>query len=421
MAHDGSEGLSPDGWLPDRISVGVLTRVFTPELVDAAVEGAGAREQRRRLLPARLVVYFTLALWLFRGRNCGYGQVMVKLADGLYHQRRAADLLDGQLDPDGWVDAGGGRRWKPPNISSLSRGRGKLGPEPLKSIFLQVAGPTAEEGAPGAFCRGLRVVSVDGSVTDLPDSAANHAFFGRPSNQTRDGAFPQVRWVAAAESGTGSLLGAALGPYRSSEQALAAELLEQGCFGPGMLILADRKFLSWQLARDFLATGAHILWRASASFALKPVKVLADGTYLAELKPPRKSDGPVITVRVIEYTVHTAPAGGKAEASEVFCLVTDLLDPEAYPALDLACAYPQRWGCETVIGRHKTDMGEGQPVLRSKDPAGVQQEMWALFAVYQALCRIIGTGAAAAGIPPSRISFPRALAAATDSVAVFSP
>ena len=83
-----------------------------------------------------------------------------------------------------------------------------------------------------------------------------------------------------------------------------------GCFGPGMLVLADRKFLSWSLARAFLATGAHILWRASASFTLKPVKALADGTYLAELKPPRKSDGPVLTVRVIEYTVHTAADGG---------------------------------------------------------------------------------------------------------------
>src|SRR5512142_3366464 len=111
VAHDGSEGLSPDGWLPDRISVGVLARVFTPELVDAAVADAGARGQRRRLLPARLVMYFVLALWLFRGRNCGYGQVMVKLADGLYHQRRAGGLLDEHLDPDGWVEAGGGRRW----------------------------------------------------------------------------------------------------------------------------------------------------------------------------------------------------------------------------------------------------------------------------------------------------------------------
>ena len=317
MAHDGSEGLSPDGWLPDRISIGVLTRAFPPELVDEAVEVTGTREQRRRLLPARLMVYFVLALWLFRGRNCGYGQVMAKLADGLYHQRRGADLLAGQLDPGGWVDAGEGRRWRQPNISSLSRGRVKLGPDPVRMLFEQVAGPTGADGAPGVFCCGLRVVSVDGSVTDVPDSKENDAFFGRPSNQSRDGAFPQVRWVAAAESGTGSLLGAAMGPYRTAEQPLAVDLL--GCFGPGMLVLADRKFLSWSLARAFLATGAHILWRASASFTLKPVKVLPDGTYLAELKPPRKSDGPVLTVRVIEYTVHTAADNGAEESSEVFC------------------------------------------------------------------------------------------------------
>ena len=77
----------------------------------------------------------------------------------------------------------------------------------------------------------------------MPDSEKNAAFFGRPSNQSRDGAFPQARWVAAAESGTGSLLGAAIGRYTDAEQPLAADLL--GCFGPGMLVLADRKFLSW--------------------------------------------------------------------------------------------------------------------------------------------------------------------------------
>src|SRR6267154_1844011 len=420
VAHDGAEGLSPDGWLPDRISIGVLTRAFPPEAVDAAVDAAGVREQRRRLLPARLMVYFVLALWLFRGRNCGYGQVMAKLADGLYHQRRGADLLAGRLDPAGWVDAGDGRRWKQPNISSLSRGRGKLGPDPVRTLFEQVAGPTGADDAPGVFCCGLRVISIDGSTTDVPDSEENDAFFGRPSNQSRDGALPQVRWVAAAESGTGSLLGAAMGPYRTAEQPLALDLLH--CFGPGMLVLADRKFLSWSLAREFLATGARILWRASASFTLKPVKALADGTYLAELKPPRAKDGPPLRVRVIEYTVHTAPEDGGDEAtSELFCLVTDLLEPGEYPELDLACCYPRRWGCETVIGHHKTDMGEGQPVLRSKDPAGVEQEMWALFAACQAICKIIGIGAAAAGVPPDTISFPHALAAATDTVAAFPP
>jgi Insertion element 4 transposase N-terminal/Transposase DDE domain len=419
VAHDGSEGLSPDGWLPDRISVGVLTRAFPPELVDEVIEVTGTREQRRRLLPARLMVYFVLALWLFRGRNCGYGQVMLKLADALYSQRRGADLLAGELAPGMRVDAGQGRQWWLPNISSLSRGRAKLGADPVRMLFEHVAGPAGADGAPGVSCCGLRVISMDGSTTDVPDGAKNAAFFGRPSNQSRDGAFPQARWVAAAESGTGSLLGAAIGRYTDGEQTLALDLLPS--FGPGMLVLADRQFLSWSLARAVLASGAHILWRASASFTLKPVKALADGTYLAQLKPPRKSDGPAITVRVIEYTVHTTAGDGAEESSEVFCLVTSLLDPEEHPALDLACGYPLRWGCETVIGHHKTDMGEGQPVLRSGDPEGVMQEMWALFAVYQAICRLIGIGAHAAGIPPEKISFPHALQAATGTVAAFSP
>jgi hypothetical protein len=57
VAHDGSEGVSPEGWLPDRVSVGALTRTFPPELVDRVVDTTGTREVRRRLLPARLVVY----------------------------------------------------------------------------------------------------------------------------------------------------------------------------------------------------------------------------------------------------------------------------------------------------------------------------------------------------------------------------
>ncbi len=399
--------------------MGVLTRAFPPELVDEVIEVTGTQEQRRRLLPARLMVYFVLALWLFRGRNCGYGQVMATLTDGLYCQRRGADLLAGRLAPGGRVDAGGGRQWWLPDISSLSRGRGKLGADPVRMLFEHVAGPAGADGAPGVFCCGLRVVCMDGSVTDVPDSPENAAFFGRPCSQSRDGAFPPARWVAAAESGTGSLLGAAIGRSTDAGQPLAADLL--GCFGPGMLVLADRTFVSWAAARAFLATGAHLLWRASASFTLKPVQVLADGTYLAELKPPRKKDGPPVTVRVIEYTVHTTAGDGGEQTSEVFCLVTDLLDVEEYPAPDLACAYPLRWGRETVIGHHKTDMGEGQPVLRSGDPEGVMQEMRALFAVYQAISPLTGIAADAAGIPPDQISFPHALAAATATAAAFPP
>jgi hypothetical protein len=376
------------------------------------------------LLPARLVVYFVLALWLFRGPNCGYGRVMVKLVDALYHRRRGEQLLVGVLDPHGWVRDAAGRRWRPPNISSLARARTRLGADPLHMLFDEVTGPVGADGAAGVFCCGLRVVSVDGSTTDVPDSKENDEHFGRPSNAARTGAFPQVRWLAAAESGTGALVGATLGPYTVGEQTLARDLLP--AFGAGMLVLADRNFLSHALARDMLATGAHILWRASACFKLTPIRVLADGSYLARLHPRRKADGPPITVRVIEYTVHTTSAGSDDEdtdedTSELFCLVTDLLDIEAYPVLDLACAYPMRWEAETVIGHHKTAMGAGMAVLRSKDPEGVAQEMWALFAVYQAIHTLIGAAVDAAGIPPEKISFPHALAAATDTVTAGFP
>jgi hypothetical protein len=422
VAHDGSAGVSPEGWLPDRVSVGALTRTFPPELVDRIVATTGTRELRRRLLPARLVVYFVLALWLFRGPNCGYGRVMVKLVDALYHRRRGQQLLDGVLDPHGWVEAGDGRRWRPPNISSLSRARTRLGADPLHMLFDEVAGPVGAADAAGVFCCGLRVVSMDGSTTDVPDSTENDEHFGRPTNATRAGAFPQVRWLAAAESGTGALVGATIGPYTIGEQTLARDLL--AAFTEQMLVLADRNFLSHTLARDVLATGAHILWRASASFRLTPTAVLADGSYLAILAPARKADGPPITVRVIEYTVHTgAPDGAEdsEDSSEVFALVTDLLDVDAYPALDLAYAYPMRWEAETVIGHHKTDMGQGMAVLRSHDPEGVAQEMWALFAVYQAIHTLIGAAADATGIPPGKISFPDAPAAATDTVTAGFP
>jgi hypothetical protein len=55
-------------------------------------------------------------------------------------------------------------------------------------------------------------------------------------------------------------------------------------------------------------------------------------------------------------------------------------------------------------------------VLRSKDPQGVAQEMWALFAVYQAIHTLIGAAARATGVPPEKIGFPHALTAATETV-----
>ena len=67
--------------LRDRIALGVLTATFPPAVVDEAIEATTKRERRYRLLPARLVVYYVLAMSLFR--EAGYEEVMRQLTERL--------------------------------------------------------------------------------------------------------------------------------------------------------------------------------------------------------------------------------------------------------------------------------------------------------------------------------------------------
>jgi len=379
-----------------------LARTFTNELLDEVIDAADVREQRYRLLPARLVLLFVLACWLFT--RSGYDGVMGKLAD--------AHVLDGA-----------GRGWQVPTSAAIARARGRLGPTPLRLLFARVAGPAGTPDTPGVFYRGLRVATVDGFTLDLPDTPQNAEHFGRGGNGSGSGnPYPQLQALLLAESGTRSLLGAAYGPCSIGEKSLALDLLP--ALGPGMLVLADRNFISWKLWSKAAATGADLCWRVSASFNLKRMKVLPDGTYLTRLAPQRRKDGDPVTVRIIEYTVTTTDsADGKHEVSELFALATTLLDPAQAPAGDLADLYHRRWQAETGIGDLKTaQRGGPEAVLRSKSPAMVEQELYAMLCVYQGIRDLIGY-AAPTGLDPGRVSFAKAIDAARDTVtrAALSP
>jgi hypothetical protein len=187
--------------------------------------------------------------------------VMAKLADGLYHQRRSAELPVGQLPRAAGVAAA-------EHLLAVA-GPGEAGRRSGADAVRARGGADRGRWRAGGVLRGLRVASMDGSMAGR---AGRHAAATRPA--TSPGTGRSAGPVGGgAESGTGSLLGAAIGRYADAEQPLAADLL--GCFGPGMLVLADRKFVSWSAARAFLATGTHILWRALASFTLKPVRCCA--------------------------------------------------------------------------------------------------------------------------------------------------
>jgi hypothetical protein len=215
-----------------------------------------------------------------------------------------------------------------------------LGPEPLELLFRAVASPLASEATRGAFFRGLRLVSLDGTCLDLADTEHNDEAFGRPGSSRREGggAFPQLRLVALAESATHAIFDAALGPYASSEQSLADRLW--GSLQKGMLCLADRGFYSFERFQTAAETGAQLLWRVSANVELPREQTLEDGSYLTHISQSnhgRRRSGP--EVRLVDYRLDD-PA--LAEEDQRYRLITTITDPAA-AASELAALYPQRW------------------------------------------------------------------------------
>ena len=394
-----------DERLSDRIAIGLLTRVFPPAVVDAAVAAAGRSEVRSRLLPARVTVYYVLAMCLFSGQ--GYEEVMRLLAGGLEWLGR-------------WR-----RGWSVPSTAAIAKARARLGPEPLRELFERVVRPLAAESTQGSWYRGLRVVSMDGTTLDLADTAENDARFGRPGSARGEGrsAFPQVRLVGLGECGTHAVFAAALGPYSSAEKTLAAGVLPK--LQGDMLLLADRGFAGYELWVAAAGTGAQLLWRATATFALPVLELLADGSYLSRLLPGkgtrlhRAGAGPV-TVRVLEYAIDD----GRAPAGERYRLITTLLDPGRAPAAELAGLYAQRWEFENALDEIKTHQRGAGLVLRSRSPDGVEQEVWGFLLVHWAIRDLMHTAALDAEIDPDRVSFTRALRLARRTVteqAAFSP
>ena len=390
MARAGQQALHDQGVLGDRISVGVLAKAFPRQAVEEAVDAAGAREQRNRMLPAWLTVYFVLGLALFM--NMGAGRVMRKLAGTLAWAARGVTVAI-------------------PSEEALSSARTRLGSAPLRLLFEKAAGQLAEPGSPGAFWRGLHLVSLDGTTLDVQDTEANRAHFGGPSTKEPAGkklrgAFPQVRLLALAECGTRALIAACCGGYRTGEKTLARQLLPR--LTAGMLLLADANFACYELWRDAAADGAELLWRAGAQLSLPVDEVLGDGTYLSRLKARRqlrRQGAADIVVRVTGYRLEDA-AG---EVTETFALITTLLDPGQAPARELAELYHALWEIETALGAFKTEMKGAGIVLRSKTPDGAEQEIWALLCAYHAIRDLICAAAALAGQDPLRISFASAL------------
>ena len=380
-----------DRRLSDLVSVGVLTRVFPGDLVDEVIAASGRTEQRNRSLPARVMAYFSIGMALYSDGS--YEDVLSRLTDGL-----------------SWA-SGWQQEHDLPSKSAIFQARARLGSAPVKALFARVATPIATADTPGSWLAGRRLLAIDGTCLDVPDTPANDGFFGRPGvNKGEQAAFPQARVVAVAECGTHAIIDAEVGAYSTSEVALAQVLV--GRLRPGTVLLADRGFTSYAMWTAALATGADLLWRAKTNTRPQHVQTLPDGSWLAQIRLSTDRDSEPVTVRVVDYRIDDG-----REHPDAYRLFTSILDPDLASAADLAGAYVQRWEIETTFDELKTHQRGPRMVLRSKSPDLVQQEIWGHLCCHYAIRSLMAEAADHAGHDPDRLSFTAAIRIIRQTVA----
>ncbi len=294
-----------------------------------------------------------------------------------------------------------------PARSSLCAARQRLGVEPLAELFRRVVRPLADADTPGAFWGGRRLMGFDGTTLDAPDSAANAAAFRRADGGRGPGAFPQVRKVSLVELGTHVEVALAAGGWQDGERALALTLVEQ--IPTDALLLLDRGFYSYDFWKSLDARGIALVARVQSRLVLRPIRHLADGSYLAKLyadSSARTKDRDGVVVRVIDYYVDDPQRVGHGQLHRQ---ITNQLDEQAFPALSWVCAYHERWEVELVFDEQKTHLDPVRPgkpaALRSETPAGVRQELLALSLGHFVIRALMAEAARQARLDPDRLSF----------------
>jgi hypothetical protein len=365
--------------------LGELTWQVPFELADAVLEETRATQRRLRVLPSRVGIYFVLALGLFPG--LGYGGVWAKLTAA----------LDGLPLPS-------------PSAKGLRDLRRRLGPAPLRALFEMLAGPAAQPATPGVRFGRYRTVAFDGCASiKVPDTARNRSWLGKLKATRGVTGYPAVELMTLAETGTRALLGAVFGPPATGETEYARQLLH--LLTPDMLVLADRGFDAAAFLAEVAAGGAAFLVRLTARRRLPVMARLDDGSFLSRIGE--------LTVRVIDADVTVTCADGTRYTGR-YRLATTLADHRRYPAMALIPLYHERWEHEVAYLALRHTLLGGR-VLRSCDPAGLEQEIWALLALYQALRRAMVTAVESApGTDPDRASFTIALETAKQTLTAAS-
>jgi IS4 transposase len=256
---------------------------------------------------------------------------------------------------------------------------------------------------------GFCVKVVDGTTTSLPDTLKNQRAYPQSGAQKPGCGFPLLRLVGVFSLSTGALLDYAKGNKHQHELGLLQRLLHQ--FKPGDLVLADRGFSTYTLLGLLLSRGVESLFRLHQArptdlrkgkrLGKKDRLFVWDKPLLRPAYLPRllwKAIPQQVSVRVLRFSLHVP--GFRVHS---VTLVTTLLDPQKYPAEQLAHLYAERWRVELWFRDIKTSMG--MEVLRCKTPRMVHKELEMFFIAYNLIRCLMAEAALGYEVSISGLSF----------------
>ena len=248
-----------------------------------------------------------------------------------------------------------GRVWEVVTASAYSQARQKVQPE----VFVHLNTVTCEEfytrygqDKEVILWHGHRLLGVDGSYLNLPDSEETRREFSVQTNQHAGGEQVQALASVLYDLRNDIGLSAALGPKQAEKNLLFGT--HWAATRAGDVLVCDRAYADYSVLAAIVAQGCHFVirfphqsftqvnafWAARAQERVVTLAVTSKAhAYVREHHLP-------LTLRVRLLKVRL-PTG------EVEVLGTDLLDPQTYPAAEFQVVYGWRWNHETYHDRLK--------------------------------------------------------------------
>jgi len=270
-----------------------------------------------------------------------------------------------------------GARWVSPDTGAYCVARGRLPLDILARLRCAVA---AQASKAEDLWKGFFVKVIDGTGVSMPDTLKNQRAYPQSREQKPGCGFPFMKIVGICSLSTGALLDYARGNKHQHELRLLHRLLD--AFKPGDLALADRGFSCYTLLALLWRKSVPALFRLhhARSADLRRGKRLGKNDRLVIWRKPNnwerrylpqrlwKRIAPELTVRILRLSLRRAGFRTRSVT-----LVTTLVDPQLYPAQELALLYARRWEIELWFRDIKTSMG--MEVLRCQSPKMIHKEL----------------------------------------------